>query len=128
MARGFAYLLNASGLQRVPLQKTWTNILNRSFLIESIPYPKLKPLLDTLHASASQPPKAQVAKRVFPSRNALVANAFGAKRSPLQTAAIGPGRPDRAPAVVLDYQTINSSQTNYTFAPTPLIMFRALCI
>ncbi len=114
--RGFAYLLNASGLQPVPLQKTWTNILGRYFLIESVPYLPLKPLLDRLQASAAVPPKAELAKRSFPSRKALVANAFGPKSKPIQTAAIRPGRASREKGVLLDYQTLNTSQSNYVFA------------
>ncbi len=116
MARGFAYLLNSGGLQRVPLHKTWTNILNRYFLIESIPYPTLKPLLDTLQASAAPAPKTQTAKRVFPDRKTLVASVFQPKPKPVQTAAIRPGRPSRQPAVVLDYQTLSTSQNTYDFA------------
>jgi hypothetical protein len=39
----------------VGFEKAWIEIDRRRFLVESVPYPSVKPMLDKLQACASQP-------------------------------------------------------------------------
>src|SRR5207249_414274 len=96
--------------------KTWTNIEGRVFLIESVRYSALKPLLDKLQAAASSTNKIQTAKLTFRDRGKLVAQAFPRREKSSVLASIRKGHPSRESGLVLDYQTINTSQSNYTFA------------
>jgi len=115
MGRGVAYLLNATNLEPVALQKTWANIDNKYFLVESVPYTTLKPLLDKLQASAGTSRQSETVKAPFPDRTKLVAEAFRPKPKVAQMARIQPGRLSRETGLCLDYQTLNTSQSNYTF-------------
>ncbi len=119
MGRGVAYLLSDSELQPVPLQKTWAVIDERKFLVESVPYGTLKPLLAKLQAGVEAPTKGRVTSASFSDRTGFVARALQHKPNAApatQLASIRPGQQRRATGLCLDYQTLNTSQTNYTFA------------
>ncbi len=115
--------------ESTPICKEWTLTDNRAFLIESVPYPNLKPMLDTLPAVAAAIGKpnrnAQMAALKTPrhpvSRTQLVAQltrpavaarsaAFSSFRSHLAKAPMPVQR-----GVTLDFLTINASQTNKVF-------------
>ncbi len=119
MGHGVAYLLNASELEPVPLQKTWAVIDGRQFLVESVPYRTLEPLLAKLQASVPAPSNGRAASVSFSDRKGFVELAL--RTSPkltqgAQMASIRPGRLPHEVGLCLDYQTLNTSQTNYTFA------------
>src|SRR5207245_2712606 len=107
VGRGVAYVQNARDLQPVDVQKAWANIQGRYFLVESVRYTTLKPLLDKLQASASPTKKTEMAKLTFPSRSKLVAQAFKAKSKSAQRASIQLGRLNPETGLVLDYQTLS---------------------
>src|SRR5882724_750331 len=82
-ARGSAYVQDSQELHPVPVEKTWLEIDNKHFLVESISYLKLKPLLDTLQASITSTNKSETAKSTFPDRATLVAKGFSRTPKPL---------------------------------------------
>lgn len=49
----------APGAATVPVQKTWRELEGRRFLIESVPFPALRPELEKLPAPAGKPASAQ---------------------------------------------------------------------
>src|SRR6266496_466942 len=114
IGRGVAYVLNDT-LEPAIISKTWTRIEGRDFLIESVPYTAIKPLLEQLHANAGSVKTNHTAKVSFPERRKMVAQALKSRAKLKQVASIKPGRMDRQSAAVIDYQTLNTSQTNYLF-------------
>jgi len=115
-ARGSAYVQDSQELHPVPVEKTWLEIDNKHFLVESISYLKLKPLLDTLQASITSTNKSETAKSTFPDRATLVAKGFSRTPKPLLSASIRASQGPSERGVVADYQTINTSLTNFVAA------------
>jgi len=103
---GRAYFLN-DDLESVDVSKTWANLNGRSFLIESVRYSAVEPML-------SRMPKAQVGNSTVRDRKGLVAG-LRPREKAAKVAAIQPGKMPGTPGLVLDYSTINTSQTNFTF-------------
>src|SRR5439155_9964318 len=76
-------------------------------------------LLAKLQAAAQTPGKAQVASASFPDRRSLVAQAFRSRSKATerpQMASIQPGQMQPRTGLCIDYETVNASLTNYTFA------------
>ena len=99
--------------EEVPVYKTWLNLAGRKFLIEEVPLADIADNLDALPLTASvKPPRPGLmmmasGNRQFPPSHEMVANT---NQMQLATADFS-----REPGVVLDYQSIITSQTNFTF-------------
>jgi hypothetical protein len=112
IGEGIAYVLNEAA-EPVSTFKTWARLDGeRQFLIESVPYLSIEPLLQRVPWArlAPESPKS------FGSREALVRGLAARKMAsrPTQLAAIKPGRDITAPAVVLDYPlSLTGNLTNY---------------
>ena len=67
MGVGHAFLIqgdtNTTG--GIPVLKSWTNVENRSFLIEQVPYSLISNLLGSLHSSTIKPDKNKVRRTVM---------------------------------------------------------------
>ncbi len=120
IGRGTAYVLNDASAS-VPVGKTWTQIQEtngqlRTFLIEAVRFSEIEPFLQKLQASVSKETKDRVAQRAVSSREQLAAlDAMRPKSKSKEVASIRPGLPDRDKGFVMDYTTLNSSQTNYVW-------------
>ena len=115
IGRGKAFGLEAPE-PSIPVVKVWATISERTFLVESIPYPEAKPYLDILQADASTPKQASAARRMVPDRKGLLAMEGMRSRTRVkEVASIRPGRMNKDKGFVMDYVTLNTSQTNYTF-------------
>ena len=92
--------------------KSWVNVDGRQLLVEAVPVSALAEQLDNLPAPTAQ--TASTAKARAISRNLILPPQHLAKAGvqPLKLARAGISR---KPGVVLDYLTVNSSLTNYTF-------------
>ena len=92
--------------------KSWVTLQGRQFLVEAVPVAALAEQLDALPAASAQ--TASMAKTHVISRNLVLPPQHLAKAGvqPLKLAGTGI---NRKPGVVLDYLTVNSSLTNYTF-------------
>jgi len=117
IGRGAAYLLNQTTLEEFPVTKEWAQIQGRYFLIEEAPYQQVKPLLDYLQASVSTEQKKAVALRTTPNRETLMAlEGMKPKQKSKEVASVKKaGQPRPVEGFVLDYVTLNTSQTNYLF-------------
>jgi hypothetical protein len=92
--------------------KSWVILQGRQFLVEAVPVAALAEQLESLPAPSAQ--TASTAKARMISRNLILPPQHLAKAGvpPLKLARTGISR---KPGVVLDYLTVNSSLTNYTF-------------
>jgi hypothetical protein len=92
--------------------KSWVTLQGRQFLVEAVPVDALAEQLDALPAPSAQ--TVSTAKTRVISRNLMLPPQHLAKAGiqPLKLARTGISR---KPGVVLDYLTVNSSLTNYTF-------------
>ena len=92
--------------------KSWITLQGRQFLVEAVPVAALAEQLESLPLPSAQ--TASMAKARVISRNLVLPPQHLAKASvqPLKLAGTGISR---KPGVVLDYLTVNSSLTNYTF-------------
>ncbi len=120
IADGAAYVLNEVALESVDTFKTWVGFPgddggSRQFLIESVPYLRILPLLERVPLANDIP----LPKAVAQGRLELV------QRMPIRSAkhldgllaAIKPGAEIGSPAVVLDYpQTLTDGLTNFVLA------------
>jgi hypothetical protein len=115
------------GMSTVPVGKEWVAGDGMAFLVETVEYATIKPLLDTLprDMAAIQPktPNRQTAalKSKSASSPGELAKLFAASRTnPLITAApqmqLAQATRPKRPGVVLDYATLNVDTNNYTFA------------
>jgi len=110
--------------ETVPVCKEWNLTDNRTFLIEYVPYAKLKPMLDTLAPAA--------AAVGMPGKNAQTASVNNPSRAVFRAQFVAqlPKTPGKEPAknvqlvkapmptqrgVTLDYLTVNANQTNKVF-------------
>ena len=92
--------------------KSWVTLQGRQFLVEEVPLAALAEQLDALPAPTAQ--TASTAKACVISRNLVLPPQHLAK-SGVQPLKLARTRISRKPGVVLDYLTVNSSLTNYTF-------------
>ena len=115
---GKAFLLE-DGTGAIPSAKTWIEVERRQFLVESLAYRDVRPLLDKLkpHANADDPAKRvrRMAKVVKGSNRLVASVGVKQREKKLQTASIKKGQFSREPGVVLDYTTSNLNTNNYTF-------------
>jgi hypothetical protein len=114
MEQGIAYFLGRD-LEGIPVTKSWERLDGRQFLIESVAYPDLVPLLEQLQAEAGVPETATWAGRTVQGRSD-VARAMQPRKPGPVVAAIQPSSRGLDPGLVVDYLlTLNSSETNYVF-------------
>ena len=110
MGRGKAFLLGTNSPQ-VEVNKQWLQLEGRQFLIEEVPVASLADELDTLPQATTQAGSKTtshvVAKTLILPPQRLVKTI--PKAMFMTKASVS------AQGLVLDYQTINSSLTNYTF-------------
>jgi F5/8 type C domain-containing protein len=112
IGRGAAYVLNEE-MESVPVVKTWTKVEGRDFLIESVPYASIKPLLERSGVSGQA---SRADRKAVDGRKGLVALAeMTPKSRVLKVANATPVRFSGKRGFILDYSTINTSQTNYVF-------------
>jgi hypothetical protein len=113
IGHGVAYVLNEE-MESVPVSKTWTKMEGRDFLVESVPYATIKPLLERAGVNGQA---SRADRKSVEGRKGLVALKEMTQRSKLSDAAsVTPARMNGKRGFVLDYSTINTSQTNYVFA------------
>ncbi|MBI2927416.1 MAG: hypothetical protein HYY24_17100 [Verrucomicrobia bacterium] len=130
---GKAFALLENGLaEEVGVAKGWLALAQRQFLVESAPYLEMKPLLETLPAKPQAKVKGKkergiqvVRSKVFKGRERLIAGlkpsrtgkaqAKAKTNRPLQVASAKSTEMIARPAVVIDYVTLNTSQSDYLF-------------
>ena len=116
VGHGLAYALSNQKLASVNVSKIWTLVNGRQFLIESVPFAQVEAQWESLQASVSRERKSSVALRTVRSRENLVAlRGMERKEKSKEVASIRPGRADSRSGFVMDYSTLNTSQTNYLF-------------
>jgi len=116
MPTGSAFLAGEqTSDDRVEVQKRWHQTEGRTFLVESIPLPALAPLFAQLPPSRQSmdpnKPERLVAKGAIPAPT-LQSRPTGTKHLAMASKS---GRGHNEPQLILDYSTINTSQTNYTW-------------
>jgi hypothetical protein len=115
IGHGVIYLLNSDSMDKVGLQKDWVEIDGRRFIVESVLYATIKPLLAKLQASTSNSKTAETANHKAYTSSKDLATAFPRRSRLKEMAAIQPGRMSGEPGLLLDYLTLNTSLTNYVF-------------
>ncbi len=110
IGKGAAYVLNQQ-LESVPVSKTWTRLENRDFLVESVPYAAIRPLLVKADLTGHA---AKTDRKAVQGRKGLVGD-LRPKLAAKRMASIKPGQFKPGSAWAIDYSTINTSQTNYLF-------------
>jgi hypothetical protein len=117
MMLGRAFLLGSDAHEGSALvSKSWVKLEGRQFLVEEVPVKALVNQLAQLPAPQTVSTRPHVnstlhvvsAKRLLPSQRLTKISPNGQFRQVVQTASSSRG-------LVLDYQTVNSSLTNYTF-------------
>lgn len=94
IGRGKAYFLGNT-LESADVGKTWQQIDGRDFLVESVHYTHVAPMLQNLQASNSREKNSKVAARTARDRRGLVAGLRKREKS-TEVASIKPGRmPDQ---------------------------------
>ncbi len=106
---GVAYVLNQE-LNAVRVFKTWTKLDARDFLVESIAFIVIEPLLKNAGLQAGKG-----SGQKFDHRDGL-ASALKRRPGASRLASAQPGGSPPARGLVLDYSTINTAQTNFLFA------------
>ncbi len=114
VVRGASYVLN-DVLEAVGVEKTWARIDGRQFLIESVNYNAVQPLLEKVQASAGRATKTRVAKVTFSERRQFVSQLLRTKKKESRVARITPAGSSPKSGLVMDYLLLNTSQANYTF-------------
>ena len=121
MTRGKAFAVGNSQLPSVnsssPVYKTWTHIQGRTFLIEELPLVDLAADLNTLPEATNavariSNPASRIQKFASNHRQMPPSHEFVADTGKIQIASTGL---NRQPGVVLDYDEIDSDQTDFTF-------------
>jgi hypothetical protein len=108
--RAFLFQTNATpGPSGYPVAKRWTNIDNRTFLIEEIPYPMISNSLSSLHSSVIKPDKGRVRRTVFLDHPGPKKASAMMSKQPVKTAKTAM----LETAFVLDYD-LDSSTNNLT--------------
>jgi RHS repeat-associated protein len=117
MMPGRAFLLGSDAHEGGALvSKSWVRLDGRQFLVEEVPVEALANELAQLPVPQTASTKPDVnsalhvasAKRLLPAQRLVKTNPTGQFKQVAQAATPAQG-------LVLDYQTLNSSQTNYTF-------------
>ncbi len=117
---GKSFLLEGDSLS-VPVGKGYGPVpdLNSTFLVETVTYGSVKPLMDTLGQQAGVNKRTRVQRLAgvrAPGDKALFASV---KRKPLSAGkhvAFRRGPLHLGPGLVLDYSTVNGSKTSFTFS------------
>ncbi len=109
--KAFSLLSGSSG-EEIPVQKQWLKLEGRDFLVEQVEVSAIEKELELLPRGAS----------LAPGTNAVRTARLGRPSLPARRQARATSKPMRMaqaplpePAFVLDYVTLNSSLTNYTF-------------
>lgn len=111
IARGRAFLMGNSS-QSVPVAKDWATIEGRQFLIEEVPISQISEELQALPpATASVRFSNSVVNVVASKRLSPGVPVAGANTNRMKVASL----PIKVGGFVLDYASLNTSQTNYTF-------------
>jgi hypothetical protein len=113
MGRGKAFSLERGG-EDIPVSKQWLKLEGRDFLVEEVAVPEIDEELQALPAAegASLNPAAGSVRHVVSKQRRLPAMPLvQAGTNKMQLARLS--LPSQG--LVLDYTTLNSSQTNYTF-------------
>ena len=115
IANGKAFGLDAPE-PAIPVIKAWQTISGRTFLIESVRFSEAQPFLQSLQAGVAKDSKTKVGGRMVRDRQNLIAmEAMRPRTRSKAVASITPGQMSRSKGFLIDYQTLNSSQTNYPF-------------
>ena len=113
MGRGKAFLLEQGG-EDIPVGKQWLKLEGRDFLVEEVAVPDLEEKLRALplpEGASLNPAAGSVRHMVSRQRRLPAMSQVKAGTNAMQLARLSlPAR-----GLVLDYVTLNSSQTNYTF-------------
>jgi hypothetical protein len=110
VGQAFLFQNDTSTVGGVPVAKSWTNIDDRTFLIEQVPYTSISNLLSSLHSSLIKPDKSRVRRTVLidppkPRRKASTIK-------PAHPVKLSKAMPKEA-GLVLDYEIL-SSTNNFT--------------
>ena len=108
MGPGQAYFQNDT-LGAADVTKTWANIDGRTFLVESLPYPAVRSMLERMARA-----HGQASNRSPQSRKGLVA-ALRPRERAIRVASIKPGKSKPNSGLEIDYVTKNSNPTNFTW-------------
>ena len=117
LGQGRAYFMSIANRDEpsLPVRKIWRRIGDRVFLIEAVRYAAARPYLQRLAAVAPTTDPIPAHQGV-PGRETLMAQLPPSSApTPRLLASITRGQMSQAPALVLDYTTLNTSLTNYTF-------------
>jgi hypothetical protein len=119
MPMGRAYLLGASRSRALEViaAKRWATVEGRNFLIEAIPLKRLEPLLAALPSSSSLKKSGQRmwAGRKPPQRELAAKGSQNFQVAKVSDPALHERESKAEVLLVLDYQTINGSLTNFIF-------------
>jgi hypothetical protein len=111
IGRGSAFLMgNHAG--STPVSKEWVTLEGRKFLVEEVPIPQIARELDTLPPQNSVKLFSNSVVNVVSSKRLLPAPPIAKMETKKMKVA---SLPMNSRAFVLDYTTLNTSQTNYTF-------------
>jgi hypothetical protein len=120
MTHGKAFVVNSSNSQlpsakrKTSVFKSWLHLSGRTFLIEQVPLPYIADDLGTLPLTASvQKPEARSQKFASNDRQMPLAHKLVSDTNQILIASADL---NKQPGVVLDYNEIDSGQTDYTFA------------
>jgi hypothetical protein len=130
MGHGHAFLIGSKGLQSkdnaASVYKSWINVGGRKFLVEELPYRRLSSSLATL---PSQSLSTMNSANSILNKVSSVRLLPPARLSVTETNAIQLAKADfgQKPGVVLDYVTINSYETNFTFQGDTTYFVNSYC-
>ena len=110
MGRGNAFLLGTNS-SSVPVNKQWLLLNGRQLLVEEVPVVSIAAELESLPLPTRQ--TSSTATTLAVSRNLILPPQRLVKTTPKAMLMAKGSRPTQG--LVLDYNTINSRQTNYSF-------------
>jgi archaellum component FlaF (FlaF/FlaG flagellin family) len=116
MGRGKAFMVGGTpqATNDVRVYKSWIHLRGRTFLVEEVPYPRIQPSLESLPAAAmGSLPADSVLHRVSAMR--LLPPSRLVQKGGTNTVQLARTDAVSKRGVVLDYVTLNSDQTDYTF-------------
>jgi hypothetical protein len=111
IGRGRAFLVGNSS-KSAPVAKDWTTVEGRQFLIEEVPVSEIRDQLEALPPPTASVRFSNTVVNVVSSRRLVPVNPMakaGTNRMKMASA------PSRISGFVLDYSSLSTSQTNYTF-------------
>ena len=117
----FSFQTDTGMMDGGAVAKSWTNIQNRNFLIEQVPYSSISNLLSSLHSSVIKPDKSRVQRTVSfePARQRKISAVKSAQ--PVKIAKTMPKEAE----VILDYPLYSS--TNFIFQNNTTYLISDLC-